>query len=367
MNKLLILSFCITLFFSCTEKKEGTLILADIDEYADQLLVTKAVPLASTSSNLLGNYLSAKYNQDQIWIVDKSNMDAIHGFNWEGESIGYVAERGEAPNQIYNFKDFLLQDDQLVVMSNLGDEVVVYEFGFDNSIKSKVQLPFNSFTFEENGQDGYWLYSGYNKVAGDYRLRSVSKEGELLKSELPNDFNEEMLPLGEAAFFKGNGETLFKESFKPEVFTLTSNGPKLKYIFDFGDLTVPAEFWTMEALPGFEMIDRKGFANIEFIAESSAYAVFDLFIQKEGESRKEIVIHNKKTKASQKIKVNRDLDGYLLTPIGIEGDQLLFISYAPDLVRNKASLKFSDEAFDKVSLVTEDDNLVIIYVKIPEL
>jgi hypothetical protein len=355
------------LIFFLHEKKEGTLILADIDEYADQLLVTKAVPLASTSSNLLGNYLSAKYNQDQIWIVDKSNMDAIHGFSWEGESIGYVAEKGEAPNQISSLVDFLVQEDQLVVLSNLGDEVVVYDYGFDNSIKSKVQLPFNCFTFVENSQDGYWLYSGYNKVAGDYRLRSVRKEGELLKNELENDFNAKMIPLGEAAFFKGEGETLFKESFKPEVFTLTESGLKLKYAFDFGNLTVPAELWEMEAIPGFEMIDGNGYANIEFITENGDYAIFDIYIQKEGESRKEIVIHDKKSKNSKKLKVDRDLDGHLLSPMGIEGDQILFIAYAPHLVANKTKLALSDEARDIVDQVTEDDNPVIIYVEIPEI
>lgn len=367
MNKLLILTFCIMLFFSCTQKKDGVLVLADVDEYSDTLLVTKAIPLSTDPSNLLGNYLSVKYNKDNIWIADKSNLDAIHGFNWEGESLGYVAERGEAPNQIYNLVDFLLQDDQLVVMSNLGDEVMVYEFGFDNSIKSKVKLPFNSFTFVENAQKGYWLYSGYNRVAGDYRLRSVNTDGELLVKQLANDFNEKMIPLGEAAFFKGDGETLFKESFKPEVFRLTKNDPELKYTLDFGDLTVPTEFWEMEAIPGFEMIDRNGYANIEFVAENNEYALFDIYIQKEGESRKEVVIHNKETKKSRKLKVDREVDGHLLTPIGLEGDEMLFISYAPYLVQNKSRIRFSDEAAVKVESVTEDDNPVIIYVEIPEI
>lgn len=367
MNKLLIFTLGIVLFFSCTQKKDGVLVLADIDEYSDTLLVAKAIPLSSDPSNLLGNYLNVRYSYKSIWITDKSNPDAIHGFNWNGESLGYVAERGEAPNQIYNLVDFLLQDDQLVVMSNLGDEVVVYEYGFDNSIKSKVQLPFNCFTFVENSRGGYWLYSGYNKVAGDYRLRAVSTDGELLQNKLENNFNEKMIPLGEAAFFEGDGETLFKESFKPEVFRLTENGPELKYRLDFGNLTVPAKFWEMEAIPGFEMIDQDGFANIEFVAENEAYALFDIYIQKEGESRKELLIYNRQSKNSQKIKVDRDLNGYLLSPIGIEGDYLLFISYAPNLVRNKAKLKFSDEAFDRVGKVTEDDNPVIIYVKIPEM
>lgn len=367
MNKLFAVVFCILLFDSCSQKEDGVFVLDSIETNSDTLLITKVIPLSSNPSNLLGNYLSVKYNEDHIWIVDKSNPDAIHGFNWDGESLGHVAERGEAPDQVYNLRDFLLRKDNIVVLANLGDEVVVYEFGFDNSLRSKVQLPINCFSFVENGHGGYWLYSGYNKIAGDYRLRSVNTDGEVLQNLLANDFNKEMIPLDEGAFFEGDGETLFKEAFKPEVFSLTADGPELKYNFDFGDLTVPANFWEMEATSGFEMIDREGFANIEFIAENSTYAVFAIYIQKEGDSRKQIVIHHKKTKASQKIEVDRDLNGYLLTPIGIEGDQLLFISYAPDLVRNKANLNFSDEAFEKVESVSEDDNPVIIYVKIPEL
>ncbi|MBN7813285.1 6-bladed beta-propeller [Algoriphagus sp. H41] len=367
MKNLSIFTFCLLLFVSCAQREEGVLVLEDIPEHSGPLFVTKAVPLSSHSTPLLSNYLGAKYNKSQIWIVDKANMDAIHGFDWDGESLGSVAERGEAPSQIYNLVDFLVQEDQLVVMSNLGDEVVVYEYDFDNSVKSKAQLPFNCFAFVENSQEGYWLYSGYNRVAGEHRLRSVSKDGKLLQSELENTFHEKMIPLGEAAFFDGDGEALFKESFKPEVFVLKENGPKLKYTFDFGDLTVPAEFWEMEAIPGFEMIDGNGYANFEFLAENGDYALFDIYIQKEGISRKEIVLLDKRSKKSRKLKVDRDRDGHLLSPMGIEGDQILFIAYAPHLVANKTKLEFSDEARLKVDQVSEDDNPVIIYVEIPEI
>src|SRR5690606_37674484 len=183
MHQILTFLFCMLTLASCGQRSDfsGALVLEDIAQFSDTLLITKAVPLSSSPSNLLGNYLTVKYNKDQIWIADKINLDAIHGFNWKGESLGYVAERGKAPGQIYNLKDFLLQDDQLVVMSNLGDEIVVYEYGFENSIKSEVQLPFNCFSFVENGKGGYWLYSGYNKIAGYYRLRSVNTDGEVLQ------------------------------------------------------------------------------------------------------------------------------------------------------------------------------------------
>lgn len=174
-----------------------------------------------------------------------------------------------------------------------------------------------------------------------------------------------MIPLSESSFFQGSDETLFRESFKPAVYKLTENGPELKYKFNFGKLQVPDSYWEMDAISGFEMMNKNGFANIEFVTENSQYAIFDLFIQKEDEMWKEIVILNKDSNAIRKIKVDREVNGHLFTPIGIEGEKIVFISYAPYLVRNKDNLNLSEEALRTVNTIKEEDNPAIIYAKIP--
>ncbi|WP_192347825.1 6-bladed beta-propeller [Algoriphagus sp. Y33] len=367
MYKALTICFCI--FLSCNRKQDvtGVLNLTEIDPISDTLLITKLIPLASTQSNLLGSYLNVKYNNDCIWILGKDNSDAIHGFNWKGESIGYVAERGEAPGQLFNLLDFSLEGDEIIALSNLGDEIKISNYSSDNSLLAQTQYPFNCFTFWKNEEGGYLLYSGYNKVAGEYRLLSIDSSGTVLNKHLKNNFNENMIPLSEPSFFKGDGEILFRESFKPAVYTMTADGPDLKYELNFGELRVPDSYWEMDAISGFEMIDQNGFANIEFVAENSHYAIFDVFIQKEGEIWKEIVILYKDSKKVRKIKVATEINGHLLTPIGLENDTILFISYAPYLVQNRRNLNLSQEALTIIDTINEEDNPAIIYAQIPSL
>ncbi|MEB2774939.1 6-bladed beta-propeller [Algoriphagus sp. D3-2-R+10] len=369
MHKILIPAFYIFLLLSCTSNKEAAedLNLKEIDLISDNLLITKILPLATTQSNLLGPFLNVKYTREHIWVLDKDNSDAIHGFNWKGESIGYVAERGEAPGQLLGLLDFSLKGEQILALSNSGDEIEISSFSTDNNMLSQVRIPFNCFTFWENEAGGYWLYSGYNSVSGEYRLLSTDSQGEIVEKYLKNDFNDKMIPLSESSFFHGSQETLFRESFKQEIYSITENGLDLKYQFDFSELKVPESYWEMDAIPGFEMIDRNGFANIEFVAENSQFVIFDIFLQKEGVIWKEFVIQNKDSKEARKIKVNTEINGHLMTPIGLENDTILFISYAPYLVQNKQNLNLSQEALSVIDTINEDDNPAIFYAKIPNL
>ncbi|MEP1088596.1 MAG: hypothetical protein ABJH01_18110 [Algoriphagus sp.] len=91
------------------------------------------------------------------------------------------------------------------------------------------------------------------------------------------------------------------------------------------------------------------------------------FIQKEGEIWKELVILNKDSKVARKIKVSADINGHLMTPIGLENDTILFISYALYLVRNRQNLNLSKEALSIIETVKEEDNPAILYAKIPNL
>ncbi|MDO9554762.1 6-bladed beta-propeller [Rhodonellum sp.] len=367
MVKNLKIYFCILILLSCNNKHDfpEVLELKEIELVSDKLLITKIIPLASSQSNLLGPYLNVKYNKDDFWILDKDNMDAIHGFNWEGESIGYVAVKGEGPGQLDNLLDFTLSNNKIIALSNLGNEINLSTYSSDNTLLSKDRYPINCFTFCINNKEGYWLYSGYNKMAGEFRLLSIDAGGQVINSFLKNDFNENMLPLSESSFFEGDGETLFRESFKPKVYKMNESGPELKYSFSFGELQVPDAYWEMDAMSGFEMINKNGFANIEFVSENSQFVIFDIFIQKENAIWKEIILLNKDTKDVRKLKVEAEKNGHFLTPIGIENDNLLFISYAPYLVRNKDNLNISNELIMTMDAIVEEDNPVIIYAKIP--
>jgi hypothetical protein len=350
-----------------TDRDYSNIELSEIKQVSNDLDIDKITLLESTNPNLLGTFLDVKFNQDYFWVLDLDNRDAVHGFNSFGKYIGYTGEVGEGPNHIPNISDFQFSEDEITTLSTFGDQIQISKFTYGNRLINKKRVPFNCFSFTRNQNGSFWLYSGYNLIAGNYRLKLISEEGGLQKEFFENDFVENMLPLTEPSFFSGENEILFRETLKPIIFSLGDSGPREKYRFDFGSLQVPDDFWEMDdPFKGFEMINKRGFANINFIYETKTHLLVDVLIQNESGVKKEIVILNKVKNEWIKIKVDEENIGYFYTPIGLTGDQIIFISYAPYVIRNLEKLTLSTAAKNSLKSLTEESNPVILYAKIPD-
>jgi hypothetical protein len=340
-------------------------VLDDIGELDEPLFIEKAVVLESTNSNLLGTFLNVKFNDKGFWVLDLDNRDAIHGFDLDGNSLGYVGEVGDGPDKLLNLSGFMLDKNSLQTISTYGSEVLVTNFSFDGAINSKSKIPFNFYSTAKAGNGYFWIYSGYNKEAGKYRLKLISGDGILKEEFLENSFLGDLLPLLEPVFFEGGEDVLFRETLKPIIYELSKKGPVERYRFDFGSFQVPDKFWEMDAIQGFNLINTQGFANINFINETKDHLLVDILIQKEGQNKKEILVLTKSTNRWFKIKVEEARNGHFLTPIGLSGEYILFISYAPYLVRNRVGLNLGSAAQKSLVNLNEDSNSVILYAKIP--
>ncbi|REG94426.1 6-bladed beta-propeller protein [Algoriphagus antarcticus] len=249
----------------------------------------------------------------------------------------------------------------------MGNSLQVHTFKKSGELVGSIPIDLNATTFYIMPSDEMWFYSSYNMVAGDHRLFVTDGDGKVKKKLLPNDFNDKMLPIGEQSFFEGNEAVLFRESFKTSVYEL-SKGDSLRelYRFNFGATTVPEKYWEMDAFAGFEMISKQGFSDLSHLFDTEKYFIAIVATQKERDRKKELYIWNKSTNKEFKIEIDEDEQGYFSTPIGIEGNQLVFIAYSPYLVSNSENLNLSDEAKASLSNLTEDSNPVIIYARIPE-
>ena len=101
------------------------------------------------------------------------------------------------------------------------------------------------------------------------------------------------------------------------------------------------------------------------MVESDRYFLADVIAQKGMERSKSLFVRDKESHNEYKIKVNQEKLGHFNSPIGIEGDQIMFFAYSAYLVRNKENLNLSDEVKVSLANLTEDSNPVILYAKIP--
>ncbi|SFU19729.1 hypothetical protein SAMN04489724_0184 [Algoriphagus locisalis] len=367
MKKLLAIVFLALL--GCGEKKVESakeIDFGSVEVVSADLLIEKAIPLASDSTALLSEYLMVRYDEKDFFVVNYDRPEAIYRYSASGNYLGIIAQVGEAPGQLIGINNFQLLGNKLKVKSGMGNSLELHTFSKDGQLMKTTPYPINAFAFYPVSEDELWFYSSYNMVAGDHRLFKANGKGEVLKKLLPNDFNEKMLPIDEQSFFEGDGAVLFREPFKTSVYKISEQDSLQElYRFDFGTTTVPESYWEMDAFAGFEMINEQGFSDINYVEETDKYFIALVATQKGRDRKKELYIWNKESGEDFKIELDEEL-GYFNSLIGIEGDQLVFIAYAPYLVRNSETLNLSPEAKASLTSVTEESNPVILYAKIPK-
>ncbi len=367
MRKLLAIAFLALL--GCGEKGPESIKLIDFDavsKVSTDLFIEKAILLESDSNELLGEYLKVTVGPQGFYVMNYNGAKGIHHFSMEGRHLGMIAEVGEAPGQVRNIKEFRVFEDELLVMSGMGNSMELHAFSEDHNLAKTTAFPLNVFTFYPREINELWFYSGYNWMAGDHRLFTADGEGKIKKKLLPNDFFEKMIPIDEQSFFKGDNKVLFREPFKTSVYKLTELDSLEEVMrFDFGKSTVPKDFWEMDPFKGFEMISKQGFSDINFIEENGGFLIADIVTQKEQERKRELYILEKSANKEFKVEFDEDL-GYFNSPFGLSDDQILFIAYAPYIIRNRDKLKMSEEAKSALLELTEDSNPVILYAKIPK-
>lgn len=358
----------IVLFACCKAEKNSPISIAfdQVPLVSADLEIMKVILLESDTTELLGADLKVSYDADQFYVANYMRPKGIHHFSKDGKHLGLAAIIGEAPGQIARISDFKLFEDTLQVITGLGDKIALYKFPKSNQLISRQEYPLNVFSFQPVAE-GHWFYSGYNKVAGDYRLFRTNLAGEVELSLLENLFADGMIPIDEQVFFNGNERVLFREPFKTMVYEVATDTIQPILTLDFGKYTVPEEFWQIEdPFQGFEMIQKQGFSDIYFMQETEDYFLADVISQGSDFRKKEIFLWDKRNEIQLKFEVNEEELGHFYNPIGVEGNQIIFVAYAQYLIQNQDLIKADQRILDQLSTLEEDSNPVILYAKIPE-
>lgn len=367
MKKVITLAFLALMGCGAEEKQSDKIIDFDkVKEMPADLKIENVVLLETDTTELLGEDVKVQYSKEGFFVMNSRSAKGIHHFSPSGQHLGMAAQIGEAPGQFAEIEDFKLKGNSLLIISGMGNRIDLHKLSMNHHLETTTEIPRYAFSFQPLENGNLWFYGGYYIVAGDHRLFLTDGSGKLKSELLPN----EVLPIGQIgghAFFRGDDRVLFREPLKTTVWEITP-GDTLKeaYRFDFGSNTVPEEFWEQDLFEGFGKLMGKGFTDIFFMVESDRYFLADVITYKGMDRSKSLFVRDKESHNQYKIKVNQEELGHFNSPIGIEGDQIMFFAYAAYLVRNKENLNLSDEAKASLANLTEDSNPVILYAKIPE-
>lgn len=289
--------------------------------------IQRYVPLETINENLLGMDLRIKFSDNHILIMDESTKDRIHIFDSEGMYLSSIAKVGEGPNTLPSLDDFEFgKKGEILVLSTMADKATIYSTSISGELSKKFELDYiaTSFAYLENGD--YLFYGGYNLPFVTHRVIQTNAEGVVHTRYLENDYKNKMLPMTERNFYPSDSGIFILESFNSEIYLHEGKNlsPVLKA--DFGVYELPSQFWEMDIMDGFEMINANGFANFRSVFRSKNLLITDVMIQKEAEVFKYILFE--KAGNRYKLKADRNKELLYYFPIGIDQEErVLFVTY----------------------------------------
>jgi len=365
-----VLALCITTSCS-TQTGEGrhcypTFGLDDFESIEkNSISIQKWTPLETVNENLIGMDLRVKYNDSLYLIMDEATKDRIHVFDKTGKYRSSIADVGEGPNTLPSLKDFDFgANNEILVLSTVADKATVYRVSNSRELSVKFSLSYiaDSFAFLENGD--FLFYGGYNLPFVTHRIVQTSTDGIVRNRFLKNMYTNTMLPMTEMNFFPTDSGTFVLESFNPKIYIYRRDSLSVYLEANFGAFRIPTQFWELDIMEGFQMINKNGFANFRSIYYRKGLMLADVMIQKEQEVFKYILFE--KGTERYKLEVNRDDDMLFYWPIGIdENDQMMFVTYKSVLDSQGPTLSNS---LPSDSLTTSYyDYPIILHVTIPDL
>jgi len=313
-----------------TKDTENQLELASIKQVGlSHIEIEGIIPLETNSSNLMGLDLRVIFGDSLIYVMDESTKDGIHIFGEKGNFIQTIANVGEGPENIPSMIDFYVSESGTIeVLSSHGSVANIYRFDLEENFYKIFSIEYVATSFAKLPDNTYLFYGGYNLPILEYRVLKTDSLGNKIQYFLPNTYKNNMLPMTEKNFFKTGNDLFIIESFQNVFYRYENDSLNVVFNADFGNYSLPAEFWKMDIMDGFQMINKNGFANFRTIHKGLGKIMVDVMYQKEAVVTKDIVFFTQEFQPEFKIKADRSEKLIFYYPIGInKNDQILFLTY----------------------------------------
>lgn len=356
-------------FYGCTSKESNNsnpdslrLSLSDaINLPSSELEIVELVPLETNAQNLMGNDLRVRKSKNKIYVMDIAQRDGIHVFSESGQFFKTVAVKGEGPNELKGLQDFQIDaEERLFVLATLGDRTTIYQVSEQGELQKLADAEYlaSAFTLAEN--DEFYLYGSYNKPLVTHRLVRTNSSGKVLQSYFPNNYTNEMLPMTERNFYEtAGGDLILAEIFNDTLYTIQNGQVKPILNLDMGRFQVPKEFWEMDLMQGYQLIQEQGFAVFKSAFSNSKKIIANVHFQgNEIGTQKKVYFYDRITGEFQGLDYPEQEAEIWNDPVGLEEDHVWFLTYHSFLKKSEKTIlspelrtKITEQEFDYPILI----------------
>lgn len=355
--------FTAIFIFSCDNKiidksGKGKIIVEKVPLAETPYKIEKIIPLETRADNLLKEYLLIRSDEKGIFIMDKEKEDAIYHFDRNGKYNGRILEVGEGPNLLPNIYDFMVTEQGLEVLIGKGENSEVWGYDHELRLVKKQEFDYSADTFAKLPNGDYVLYGGYNKPIVMQKLAVFDPSGNKLEEYLPNDYQNDVLPVGERNFNSTEQGIFFHEFYNPKLFEISEGEIVQKYELDLGKYAIPEQYWELDWMLGFELINSNGFGFVSHYFENEDKAFIGVNIQADQQIKNHQIILDKRTsKITKRITGQNDHPAFSQL-VGLMDGHLLFVGQAADV------LNLDRNSLPKPEInLNKDDNPVLLFVE----
>lgn len=272
--------FLIILFVcscSISDKQNFGEIKVSVEEASSEVFLSsfidnyKLIPLETTDDNLIAHIDKVKIDEDEIFILDKTN-NAIFVFGVDGGFHKSLFNVGNGPGEYVQLMDFDIQGDTLFALDFGKRCVLMYDMDF-NYI-DKFNYEFFSAQIAVNDTSIY-LYNLKSKDEGDYKCSVFDRKGNKITEEFLRPKSGEVFNFIEFnAFCKQNDQIYVSPIFSNYIYS--GNNFQIQYHLNFENRKFPDDLNIEEqnvSDPDFNYVVKNNY----YI--SSRYLIFDYFVQ----------------------------------------------------------------------------------------
>jgi len=200
------------------------------------------IPLETNTKSLIADVDKIVFHRDRFYVLDK-HFHALKVFSEEGKYLFDVGRIGRGPGEFTTLMDFCIDPDEekLLLLSNNEKALLTYDLDGIYLETTRVNIFASSFSKYEN-RYYYFINQNENEVSGRYNLIVMNENSNVLERLFP--FSQTLNSgLSSASFLVRNrGRLLFHPTLSDTVFQLIDGDAYPKYIFDFGEKTLPESF-----------------------------------------------------------------------------------------------------------------------------
>ena len=254
-----VLFICVILIlFSCNQPTElnkytsdGTdvkikgITAANSAKYSDLFDNVSLIPLQTTDDCLIGRIDKIFFYENHFYILDQVLGKGVFVFDENGNFIRRIGRIGKGPGEYDVPNDMAIDmfSGRLLIFCNNSKKLIAYDFNGNFIEEVKLKSYIDGFSILNN--DLIAVYHDNNSPFDDikYKLELISKDGNIKKTAFRIDGSTDHSRGGKSFFYQSHDELLVSPGFSNTIYTVGLDACKIKYSIDFGDKSIPNDFF----------------------------------------------------------------------------------------------------------------------------